>query len=95
MYEIHRFLQVEGGQRDPRVLGHHKKHICIYIYIYIDRETRSREKPCNISRVTHRLASHMHMPNVKTKSLLVFRPMTLFLKQILCFIKYHGFLWAT
>ena len=38
-YETHRFLQVEGGQRDPRVLGRHKNHICIcvciYIYIYI------------------------------------------------------------
>ena len=42
-YETHSFLQVDGGQRDPRVLEHHKNHICIcvcvcvsiYIYIYI------------------------------------------------------------
>ena len=30
-YETHRFLQVDGGQRDPRVLGHHKDHIYILI----------------------------------------------------------------
>ena len=45
-YETHRFLQVDDGQRDPRVLGHHKDHIYIYIY----RETCSRQKPCKLHK---------------------------------------------
>ena len=44
-YETHRFPQVGGGQRDPRVLGRHKNNICIYIYIYIYIET---QKPCKL-----------------------------------------------
>ena len=33
-YETHRFLQVDDGQRDPRVLGV-TKIIYVYVYIYI------------------------------------------------------------
>ena len=43
-YDTHRFLQVDGGQRDPRVLGHHKDHIYIYIYIYILIEKHVADK---------------------------------------------------
>ena len=39
-YETHRFLQVDSGQWDPRVLGRHKNHI--YIYILIEKHVAEK-----------------------------------------------------